>query len=94
MIRIQLRTIDRLLNMGIPVQRYRCNTPTCAHELLTRPLTLDAAARPWVVSAALAAIAIILGLYSTSQIWASLTDLRPPVPEFRIQSEEAAVNQH
>ena len=68
MIRIHPRVVDRLLNAGIGVQRYRCHTPTCAHEYLNRPNTLDAAARPWVVSACLTAIASVLGLYLMSEV--------------------------
>ena len=52
------------------MQRYRCHTPTCAHEYLSKPNTLDAAARPWVVSASLTAIGIVLGLYLTSEVQA------------------------
>jgi hypothetical protein len=91
MIRVHLRVVDRLLNLGIPVQRHRCSAPICAHELLTKPPTLDAAARPWAVSAALAVIAMLLALYLTSQIQANFADLQPDTQAMSHGSEEATV---
>jgi hypothetical protein len=68
MIRIHPRVIDRLLNAGIAVRRYRCHAPICAHEYLSKPDTLDAAARPWLVTASLTAIAIVSGLFLISEM--------------------------
>ena len=90
MIRKHLRVVDRLLNGGIAVRRYRCSRPACAHELLSRPDTLDAAARPWVVSASLTAIAIVLGLYLMSDMQGFQEGLEPEPSLVSQPSEEPA----
>jgi hypothetical protein len=70
MARVHRRLVDRVLNAGIRAHRLRCYSPKCGYEMFRKPQTMAARARPWVIGGALAAVAIALGVYVTSEVLA------------------------